>query len=64
MTGYLYRETKPGLWSVGYYEPGSFKWILESDHLNKEDAASRTAWLNGAGKPRRWDSVNVKEKRS
>jgi hypothetical protein len=38
------------LWTVGFYKPNG-KWEPESDHANKEDAAKRVAWLNGASTP-------------
>jgi hypothetical protein len=34
---------------VGFYDP-SGKWIPESDHGNREDAADRVHWLNGGEK--------------
>jgi hypothetical protein len=44
---YVYINSEPGLWTVGFYDP-SGKWQPESDHDMKEEAAKRTAWLNGA----------------
>lgn len=39
------------LWTVGHYEPGpEGKFIPESDHANRGDAAARVSYLNG-GKP-------------
>jgi hypothetical protein len=43
---YVYIETEPGLWTVGFYTPDG-KWIPESDHSEREDAAKRVAYLNG-----------------
>lgn len=43
---YVYKRTEPGLWTVGYYDPKG-KWEPESDHGSTEEAAKRTAWLNG-----------------
>lgn len=43
---YVYKQTEPGLWTVGYYTPDG-KWEPESDHTSAADAAHRTAWLNG-----------------
>ncbi len=43
---YVYIESEPGLWTVGFYAPDG-AWIPESDHADKESAARRVAWLNG-----------------
>lgn len=43
---YVYIESEPGLWTVGFYDPDGH-WQPESDHSEKEEAAKRTAWLNG-----------------
>lgn len=43
---YTYKQTEPGLWTVGYYDPPG-KWIPESDHDSREDAAKRVNYLNG-----------------
>jgi hypothetical protein len=43
---YVYKQSEPGLWTVGYYEP-SGKWVPESDHDNREEAAKRVHYLNG-----------------
>lgn len=45
---FVYRQTQIGLWVVGFYEPGTNKWIPESEHYAPNEAAARTAWLNGA----------------
>ena len=42
---FVYKETEPGLWTVGHYDNG--KWIPESDHDSKESAADRVHFLNG-----------------
>lgn len=34
------------LWTVGFFEPNG-TWHTDGDHASKEDAAKRTAWLNG-----------------
>lgn len=47
---YVYKRTEPGLWTVGFYDP-SGKWEPESDHTDREEAAKRTAWLNGSRGP-------------
>lgn len=43
---YVYLQSEPGLWTVGYYDP-SGKWMPESDHASKDEAAKRVRWLNG-----------------
>lgn len=46
---YVYQRTEFSpycLFTVGYYDPNG-KWIPESDHDTSEEAAKRTAWLNG-----------------
>ena len=45
---YVYIQSEPGLWTVGFYKPDG-KWNPESDHDNSEEAAKRVAWLNGSG---------------
>ncbi len=44
---YVYTQTEPGLWTVGFYEPNG-KWVSESDHTSTEEAAQRVAYLNGS----------------
>lgn len=43
---YVYIEPESGLWTVGFFDPDG-KWIPESDHDNKEDAARQVHFLNG-----------------
>jgi len=43
---YVYIKSEPGLFTVGFYDPKG-NWHPESDHENSEEAARRTAWLNG-----------------
>lgn len=43
---YVYIQSEPGLFTVGFYAPTG-KWIPESDHNEKEEAAKRVAFLNG-----------------
>jgi hypothetical protein len=38
---YVYKLSEPGLWTVGHYEPGTNKWIPESDHDQPTAAADR-----------------------
>lgn len=42
---YTYKQTEPGLWTVGYYE--GVKWQPESDHTSVTEAANRVHFLNG-----------------
>lgn len=48
---WVYKQTEKsefgGLWTVGFYEPGTDKWIAESDHDTAGKAASRVHYLNG-----------------
>lgn len=44
---YVYIQSEPGLWTVGFYDPKG-KWIIDSDQDSREAAAERVAWLNGA----------------
>ncbi len=48
MTAYVYIQSEPGLWTVGFYDPTG-KWHPESDHGSRADAADRVAYLNGGG---------------
>jgi len=53
---YVYIKSEPNLWTVGFYRPDG-KWEPESDHPKQEEAAERTAWLNGS-RPTMPESVN------
>ena len=44
---YVYVRSEPGLYTVGHYDPNG-KFISESDHKDKSQAAQRVAWLNGS----------------
>jgi hypothetical protein len=44
---YVYIRTEKHLWTVGHYDPNG-KWIPESDHGSKEEAAERVHYLNGS----------------
>lgn len=46
---WVYLESEPGLWVVGFYTPTGY-WQPESDHSSKDEAAERVHWLNG-GEP-------------
>lgn len=43
---YVYRQTEPSLYTVGYYMPTG-EWVSESDWPNTIEAARRVHWLNG-----------------
>lgn len=45
-TAWVYRESEPGLWTVGFYDPKG-EWEPESDHKSSESAANRVHFLNG-----------------
>ena len=46
MSGYYYRQSEPGLWTVGCDDAGS-NWHSDSDHSDREKAANRVRFLNG-----------------
>jgi len=46
MMMYVYIKSEPLLFTVGFYRPDG-TWEPESDHIKREDAARRVAWLNG-----------------
>jgi len=52
---YVYFETERSaehvLYTVGFYSPDG-AWHPESDHNDKEEAAKRTAFLNGSFAPK------------
>lgn len=41
-------EPSTPLWVVGFYAPNG-RWMPESDHEVRAEAAERVAWLNGSG---------------
>lgn len=47
---YVYRQTEPHLYTVGFYSPDG-EWHTDSDHSDREAAARRVAWLNGSRTP-------------
>jgi hypothetical protein len=47
---YIYISSEDDLWTVGFYEPKTNEWMPESDYTDKEEAAERTAWLNGSSR--------------
>lgn len=46
MSSYVYINSEPGLWTVGFYDP-SGNWNAEIDHNSPETAAERVHYLNG-----------------
>lgn len=44
---WVYQQSEPQLWTVGFYVPTSGEWVAESDHSTPEAAAARVAFLNG-----------------
>lgn len=44
---YVYIQTEPKLWTVGFYRPDG-KFETDSDYPDQERAAMRAAWLNGS----------------
>lgn len=44
---YVYIDSGPGLYTVGFYRPDG-QWDPESDHSSKEAAAARVNFLNGS----------------
>lgn len=46
MTNWVYIQSEPGLYTVGFYKPDG-KFEAESDHATKEKAAARVHYLNG-----------------
>ena len=44
---YVYLNSEPGLYTVGFYKPNG-QWQAESDHSSREEAATRVNYLNGA----------------
>lgn len=45
-TTWVYLQTEPELWTVGYYSPSGV-WHPESDHGSRDAAAARVSYLNG-----------------
>jgi hypothetical protein len=43
---YVYIQTEPGLYTVGFYAPDG-TWHPDSDHGSREEAAERVHYLNG-----------------
>jgi len=47
MSCWIYIESERGLWTVGFYTPDG-KFCSDSDHNDRQSAADRCAYLNGA----------------
>lgn len=43
---WVYIQTEPNLWTVGFYDPTGY-FNTDSDYNNAEDAAKRCHYLNG-----------------
>ena len=46
MTCWVYIQSEPNLWTVGFYTPDG-DWCAESDYPVKDWAAARVHYLNG-----------------
>lgn len=46
MSTWIYLKSEPGLYTVGFFEPGG-KWHAESDFNDQGEAAARVHYLNG-----------------
>jgi hypothetical protein len=46
MSTWVYINSEPGLWTVGFFAPDG-EWHSDSDHSIREEAAKRVAYLNG-----------------
>lgn len=46
MSSWIYIRSEPGLYTVGFFEPGG-KWHAESDFNDQGEAAARVHYLNG-----------------
>jgi len=43
---YVYIQTEPRLWTVGFYAPDG-SWHTDTDHGSKQEAAAQVRYLNG-----------------
>lgn len=55
---YVYLNSKPNLWIVGYYSPDG-KWHPESDHCTAQSAMEKTAYLNGGNNPKKQNETFI-----
>lgn len=46
---WVYKQTEHNLWTVGFYSPDG-QWHGDSDHDDRELAATRVHYLNGGKK--------------
>jgi hypothetical protein len=46
MATWVYVQSEPGLWTVGFYDPKG-KWHPDKDCNSREEAAARVHYLNG-----------------
>ncbi len=60
---YVYINSEPGLWTVGFYSPDGF-WQAESDHTDAEKAAEKVAWLNGGVVIEKLKEIDLSQKRT
>lgn len=44
---YVYIQSEPHLWTVGFYRPTDNRFITDSDHDSPGEAAKRVHYLNG-----------------
>lgn len=56
-SGYLYIQSQPQVWTVGFYMPNG-TWVAETDWSSPELAAKRVRRLNGGDEGRRLDNGN------
>lgn len=49
MNQYVYLNSEPGLYTVGFYNPDG-EWVAESDHKDSEQASERVHYLNGGSR--------------
>lgn len=45
---WLHRPSEPGLWTVGFFDPQGYWQPNGGDFNSQDEAAARTAWLNGS----------------
>lgn len=44
---YIYKQSEPNLWTVGFHRPDNKGWESESDHTSPGKAVNRMEVLNG-----------------
>jgi hypothetical protein len=50
MAEWVYEQTEPNLWTVGFYDPQG-RWHPDSDHGSQQKAGDRVHYLNGGALP-------------